>query len=69
MDVQSSTAATEHEPERQDAWRAALWGGLLFGYFLLATQEKVTRSRKRAKALWRRNAATHAKHAAIDLRD
>ena len=28
----------------QDARRPLMWGGLLFGYFLLATQEKVTRS-------------------------
>ncbi len=40
-------------PERRDARRARTRGGLLFGYFLLATQEKVTRAARRAdRKLW-----------------
>jgi hypothetical protein len=40
-------------PERMDARRARTRGGLLFGYFLLATQEKVTRVARRAdRKLW-----------------
>ena len=31
-------------PDGQESGRRGRWGGLLFGYFLLATQEKVTRS-------------------------
>ena len=43
------TSAPAHGPAGQDARRARLWGALLFGYFLLGTQEKVTRSRERAE--------------------
>ena len=43
------TSAPAHGPAGQEARRARLWGALLFGYFLLGTQEKVTRSRERAE--------------------
>jgi hypothetical protein len=39
-------AGTEHGPGGQEARKATLRGGLLFGYFLLATQEKVTRAKR-----------------------
>ena len=39
-------AAAEHEHAGQDARSAPIRGGLLFGYFLLATQEKVTRAQR-----------------------
>ena len=43
------TSVPAHGPAGQEARRARLWGALLFGYFLLGTQEKVTRSRERAE--------------------
>ncbi|RDD79862.1 hypothetical protein DVJ77_19670 [Dyella tabacisoli] len=40
----SKSPAKPHALAGQDARRALHRGGLLFGYFLLATQEKVTRT-------------------------
>jgi hypothetical protein len=39
-------AGTEHGHGGQEARSAPIRGGLLFGYFLLATQEKVTRAKR-----------------------
>ncbi len=39
-------AAAEHVHAGQDARSETIRGGLLFGYFLLATQEKVTRAKR-----------------------
>ena len=44
--------------------RPPLWGGLLFGYFLLATQEKVTRSPKASESFALRS--TNAPRSDVD---
>jgi hypothetical protein len=42
MDAWSKSPASAHALDGRSP-ASAKWGGLLFGYFLLATQEKVTR--------------------------
>ena len=42
MDARSKSPASAHGLDGRSP-ASAKWGGLLFGYFLLATQEKVTR--------------------------
>jgi hypothetical protein len=45
MTEASSAAAVRAEQRRDTTTVAVPWGGLLFGYFLLAEQEKVTSRR------------------------
>ncbi len=44
--TEASSAAAVHAEQRRGTTTVAVpWGGLLFGYFLLAEQEKVTSRR------------------------